>query len=299
MTNQHIRRGGLITPQELAARLDDPRLVVLDCTVTMITQPVGPSIIESGLPGFEANHIPGAQYAHLVDDLSAPHAHMAYGLPTPERITALLRRLGVRQDSTVVLYGWGYPAVVTRAFWVLDVMGVQDLWLLDSGLAGWREAGLPLETGPAKTRTAGDFTARPDLSLLSEKQDMLAGIDDPAVQLLNTLSREQFLATGGAHYGRPGRIPNSLSLPFRDTFDVASLRFHDRAALEQLAKDAGVRFDRKVRIYCGGGIAASGGYFVLRLLGHPDISLYDGSLTEWSNDPELPMVTGEEPASSK
>ena len=278
---------------ELARIMDDPKLVILDCTVKMITQPVGASLIESGLPGFLKGHIPGAQYVHLVDDISAPHLFTAYGVPSPDRMTRLLRRLGVSNDSTVVLYGSSYPATVTRAFWIFDLMGVKNLRLLNGGWQSWTAAGLPVETGEGEPRVEGDFVAHPDVARMSEKGEMCAAIDDPGTQLLNALSREQFLGTGGAHYGRPGRIPNSINLPFRDTYDAETLKFHPIQQLQDLVAEAGVRFDRKVRIYCGGGIAASGIYFVLRTLGHPSISLYDGSLLDWSNDPAMPMIIEE------
>ena len=64
---------------------------------------------------------------------------------------------------------------------------------------------------------------------------------------------------------------------------------------ELRAKFAAVgAFDKsRVITYCGGGIAASADALALVMLGHPDVRLYDASMSEWSQDPSLPMETGE------
>lgn len=286
----------LIEPAELAQLLGDPRLVVIDCTVHLTVRPVGPAQIDSGKPDWEKAHIPGAHYVHLVDELSdsAPGMAAGSGLPDFAQTEALLRRLGVNDDSMVVLYGSAYPPAATRAFWVLHATGVRNLRLLNGGVCAWRAAGLPLSDAPVPLPAPGDFKARPRPELRSDKDDMLASLSDSSVQILHALSTEQFLGSGGTHFGRPGRIPGSLSLPFRTTFDPETLRFHPPDALARLASEAGVRFDKKVRIYCGGGLAASCDFLILHMLGHPDLSLYDLSLTEWAGDPALPMITGPE-----
>lgn len=108
---------------------------------------------------------------------------------------------------------------------------------------------------------------------------------------INALAREQFEGTGGAHYGRPGRIPRSVSMPLRAMLDARTGRFHDAARLRAMLAATGAFEAERIIAYCGGGIAASGTFFVLSLLGHDRVALYDGSLLEWSRDPDLPMIT--------
>jgi len=281
----------MIEEAELASRLGDLGLVVLDSTVTMTPQPVGASKVESAFDNWAAGHIPGSRYVHMVEDFSEPSGKIAYGLPSTERVAAMLGKLGVRDDSTVVLYGSGYHATVTRVFWVLEASGVRDVRILNGGWQAWVNAGhkVSTEQAPPAPSAPPALTPRPELVAgLEEVKAAMA--EGSGIQLVNALSREQFAGTGGAHYGRPGRIPGSISVPFRDCYDAATGRYHDRDVLEDIVARAGLFRDRPAIIYCGGGIAASGVYFVLRFLGFENISLYDGSLLEWSADASLPLV---------
>jgi thiosulfate/3-mercaptopyruvate sulfurtransferase len=138
----------------------------------------------------------------------------------------------------------------------------------------------------------GRFRASRVPSLRATRDDVLAAIGDPSTQLVNALSAEQFAGTGGAHYGRPGRIPGSVGLPFSSLLDPGSGRFLDVPALRRAFDDAGVSPSTPAIHYCGGGVAASGTLFAAALVGRRDDRLYDHSLLEWSADPGLPMITG-------
>ena len=109
---------------------------------------------------------------------------------------------------------------------------------------------------------------------------------------MNALPEEAFRGTGPGAYDRPGRIPTSISVPWEGLLDPATGRFlpPDRLAIALAA--GGVRADKPVVAYCGGGISATVDLFALSLTGRGDARLYDGSLTEWSADPARPLVTG-------
>jgi thiosulfate/3-mercaptopyruvate sulfurtransferase len=281
----------LVDPAWVEARLDDPSVRIIDCTVTLVPQPVGPSRVESGRAGWEAGHIPGAAYLHMTEDLSAPQGDMPYNLPSPEHMTALLRRIGVNQDTTVVLYGRTYPPAVTRAWWVLRASGVRDVRILDGGWQRWVAEGRPT-TREVPAFPPGDFVASPVPELLADRDDVRAAIDDPRVLVVNALSPEQFRGTGGAHYGRPGRIPGSVNLPAMSLVDPETRRYRSFEELEVMFAAAGAFDHERVIAYCGGGIAASSTVFVLEMLGHPSPGLYDRSLLEWAKDPDLPTEVG-------
>jgi thiosulfate/3-mercaptopyruvate sulfurtransferase len=285
----------LVDPAWLDARLADPKLCVLDCTVYMTQQPVGPSICRSGYQNWQAGHIPGAHYVSMIDDFSDPAGNIAYRLPAHDKVAAKLRSLGVDEDSTIVLYGADYVATVTRIFWVLRVCGARDVRLLDGGFDRWVAEGRKVSTDPPPARQ-GNFQGRYRPEYHALLADVRAALGDPSVCLVNALTQEQFLGTGGPHYGRPGRLPRSVSLPLRSMFDPATKRFHSIERLQALVAETGADRAPQILAYCGGGIAASGTFFVLSLLGHDNVALYDGSLLEWSNDASLPMVVGADKA---
>ena len=280
----------LVTPAWLHARLDDPSVRILDCTTWMTPQPVGPSKITSGRPDWARAHIPGADHVCMVDSLSDPAGAFPYTLPGEAQIAALLSRLGIGNAHHVVLYAAAQPMVVTRAWWVLTALGHPRVSILDGGLPRWQREGLPL-TDAVVPRAPAAFQPRCDARLVADAERVARAVAGSGERLVNALSPEQFAGTGGAHYGRPGRIPGSINLPARDLVDPVTMDWQPPEAIAARMAAAGLGDpDEPVITYCGGGIAASVTFFALRLLGRDKVALYDNSLLEWSADPARPMA---------
>jgi len=200
---------------------------------------------------------------------------------------------GIGHGTHVVLYSHASPVWATRLWWMLRAVGFDDASVLDGGLDKWKAENRPLET--AETRFAPatlSLRARPDIFV--GKTDMKAAIGKPEVLSLNALSHDQHKGAGGVAYGRAGRIAGSSCVPAASLFGadktlkpIAELR----AAFEGVG--AAQDKDKRILVYCGGGIAASLDAFVLTaMLGHRNVAVYDNSMQEWSNDPSLPMEVG-------
>lgn len=283
----------LVSTAWLASRLDDPDVRIIDCTTFMTPRPVGPSRIDSGRPDWARAHIPGAQHVDMVEDLSDPHGRFPYTLPSEMRMASLMSRLGIGNGHRVVLYGARHPMVVTRAWWVLTTLGHDGVSILDGGWEAWLREGRPVSTdSPHFGSTA--FRPQRHAVRVADAQEVARAVSTGEACLVNALSREQFEGTGGAHYGRPGRIPGSVNLPARDCIDPASGLWRSAQAVVSLAEQAGIGPpDQRVIVYCGGGIAATATGFALQYAGWSDVAIYDNSLLEWSADPSRPMVCGE------
>jgi thiosulfate/3-mercaptopyruvate sulfurtransferase len=286
----------LIETDELAARLGDPDLVVLDSTTHLIPDPKITYTVKPGREDFEKGHIPGAQFVDLQADLSdntGRYGKLRFMLPGAEAFAAAMSRFGVGDDSRVVLYSTTAPQWAARVWWMLRHYGFDNAAVLNGGFQKWAREGRPIETGPAKPRSPAKFTAGGNRGLMVGKEAVLGAVGDPGVCTINALSREQHLGTGGNVYGRVGRIAKSVNVPAASLIDPATGAFLPAADIR--AKFAAVGAFDKARVitYCGGGIAASTDALALVMLGHPDVRLYDASMSEWSNDPSLPMETGE------
>lgn len=262
---------------------------VLDCTTYMSPQPVGPSKITSGRPEFERGHIPGAQHVDMVADLSDPAGEFPYTLPAPDQIAALLGRLGISADDHVVLYAATHAMVATRAWYVLRALGHRRLSILDGGLAAWTASGHPLSTA-VQQPVAVHYAPAARREHYASRDDVAACGSDTTV--VNALSPEQYAGTGGAHHGRPGRIPGSVNVPAASLLQPDGMTFRPVEEIRETLAAQGVSPERPVITYCGGGIAATVDAFALELTGHRDWAVYDDSLLQWSADERNPMQTG-------
>lgn len=282
----------LVDPSWLEARLDDPMVRVFDCTLTRVPQPSGASLWQNGRTAWEREHIPGACYLHMVEDLSAPKGTVPYGLPDPDTVAGLLSSFGVNANATVVLYGNGGQSVVHRVWWVLTASGVGDVRVLDGGWQRWRAEGRPIESGATKLpQKTAEYPCHPRPDLMVERDEVAHSLDDPDTCLIHSLSAEQFTGIGGQVYRRAGRIPGSINIPASSLLDPETACFRPVDELRATFAAAGVDRAGTIIPYCGGGIAATTVFLGLTIAGYDNVRLYDGSLLDWTADPSAPMVT--------
>jgi len=276
----------------LAAHLNDPNVIVLDSTVHLIPDPKITYTVKSGREDFEKGHIPGAQFLDLQADLSAKHPKLRFMMPNAEELAAAMGRFGVGDTSRVILYSTTTPQWAARIWWMLRNYGFENVAVLNGGFQKWAREGRPVETGPGKPHPPARFTVREDRHLMVGKEAVLAAVGDSAVCTINALSGEQHAGSGGNTYGRPGRIAKSVNVPAASLIDPQNGAFLPAPALRAKFAAAGAFDKKQVITYCGGGIAASADALALVMLGHPDVRLYDASMSEWANDPALPMERG-------
>ncbi|MDO8184602.1 sulfurtransferase [Conexibacter sp. JD483] len=283
----------LIDAAALDAHRGDPELRIFDTTVLLQRPPEGgPYEVVSGRAGYEQGHIPGAAFADLAADLADPDAPFAFTLPRAERFARAAGALGIGDGAHVVVYAQSATMWATRLWWLLRYFGFDAVSVLDGGLPAWRAAGLPLETA-ATPYPPATFTARPRPELLATRADVeaIARGETPAC-LVNALSPEVFRGEGPSSYSRPGRIPGSVSLPHATLVDPGTNRFRPLPQLRTALDAAGAQPGQQVVAYCGGGISATVDVFAWARTGRDDVKLYDGSLTEWTADPDLPVEVG-------
>jgi thiosulfate/3-mercaptopyruvate sulfurtransferase len=206
-------------------------------------------------------------------------------------MAASMARLGVGEGTRVVLYDRAVNMWAARVWWMLRAVGFDQAAVLNGGWKKWTLEGRPTSTAPCAHPPAR-FVARPRPELFVGKGAVLAGLGERATCVINALSEEQHRGTGGVAYGRPGRIAGSGNVPARSLVDPATHAYLAPDVLRKQFADAGALEAGRVITYCGGGIAASSDAFVLTLLGHDQVSVYDASLSEWARDPSLPMQTG-------
>jgi thiosulfate/3-mercaptopyruvate sulfurtransferase len=243
-----------------------------------------------GRPDYLAAHIPGAVYVDL-DTQLARHGAPQEGrhpLPPVEQLERDARGWGLDDGDTVVVYDDLKNLSAARAWWLLRYAGVRDVRLLDGGLAAWKAAGLPLESGESAPPAPGSVTlkygALPVLTI-----DEAAAFPGEGV-LLDARAGERFRGEVEPIDPRAGHIPGAVSAPTTENVD-ADGRFLPPEHLRARFAALGVEPGRDVAAYCGSGVTAAHEVVALALAGF-DAALFPGSWSQWSNDPGRPVAVG-------
>jgi thiosulfate/3-mercaptopyruvate sulfurtransferase len=273
----------LIEPAELAEQLTaDQPPVLADVRWTLGGPP--------GLPGYQAEHIPGAHWVDLEQDLSAaPGAGGRHPLPDPARFQAAMRAIGVRQDRPVVAYDADTSMAAARLWWLLTDSGHDAVWVLNGGLAAWRAAGLATESGPSPPSTPGDFVARPGQRAQLAAAEIGADLaGDRRLRLVDVRAPERYSGESEPIDPVAGHIPGAVNLPATDNLDPDG-RFLDSSVIARRFTDAGI--GTEAVLYCGSGITASHSLLALESAGLTGM-IYPGSWSDWITDPRRPIATG-------
>jgi thiosulfate/3-mercaptopyruvate sulfurtransferase len=284
----------------LSDHLKDENVQILDCTVYLLatTDPkkhVYDTV--SGREDYEQSHIPGAGFLDLVADFSEYDPQEVADYPFTVLSKAALSdrasRAGLDPSKHIVLYSNGRDAgalFAFRAWWVLRECGFKQVSILNGGFDKWLAEGYKTSQGPVHfPETQCQVDNGP--GYFCAKEDVVEALGDSAAVVINSLPKDNFEGTSASHYGRPGRISGSVSVPMVSIFDQQGCIKPANELVEQFSS-IGVIESSKVITYCGSGIAACVVGFALALLDYNEVSIYDRSLLEWANDPSLPMESG-------
>lgn len=281
----------LVSAQWLQQQLEHPTLRILDCSQLMQKRPDGSFGFVPARDDFAAAHIPGSNFVDVAGELSDSANPLPLMMPAVEQLAATWMRLGIGDGCAVVLYDRGNHAWAARVWWLLRVCGFDNAAVLDGGWQAWQAAGFATEQTVRPYPATQQFTLRPRPGLMADRRQVQAALGDPRTLLLHSLPRPMFTGEVVA-YARPGRIPGSENLYCELLVDPDSKCFHPPVRLRELFGSTRALGSDRVITYCGGGIAASSNALALTLLGHGDVAVYDGSLSEWAADPRLPMESG-------
>jgi thiosulfate/3-mercaptopyruvate sulfurtransferase len=276
---------GLISTADLAARLGEPGLVILDVRS-------GPN--GAGEQAFEAGHIPGARHTDYAADGWRQRVGNVPGLlPDAAHRAHLFGRLGLTPDDRIVVVPEGRSAndfaAAARIYWTLKVSGLNPVAILDGGTAAWLAEGRPLETGGMRHAKAHDTGIVEQPSLRATAADVAAA--SAAGQALVDGRAPSFYRgeEKASEAKAAGHIPGAVNIDYVTAFDPAAGRLRPLEELQALY--AGVK-PGPVVSYCNTGHTASLNWFVLSELMGRDATLYDGSMTEWTQDETRPVARG-------
>lgn len=259
----------LVDADWLAAHLDDPTVRIVD-----VRMPFEGSL-------YETAHIPGAVFVNVSSELCCPS-----GIMPADEFASLMGRLGIGNDTTVVVYDTEGGRWAARLWWALRYYGHVQAAMLDGGLRSWASSGGAVETGVPDVEPA-IFTPEVRPQWRATIDEVKGAIDDPVVSLVDALPLSSY--TGDWPDFGGGHIPSAVSLPAPDTLNEITLAVHSPDVLSRMLTRLGLDPSQRVITYCGGGVYGAHDAFVLHLMGFDDVGLYDGSMAEWTSDPSNPV----------
>jgi thiosulfate/3-mercaptopyruvate sulfurtransferase len=287
--------GPLVDTGWLQQHLDNPALVILDVrgdrdnfakAAPAKPNPKGPLL----------GHIPNARlwdFDRVRETRVVDGVKLDKMAPTPEKFTALMRELGVRNGDAVVVVSNANdtPSLTqaTRAYWTLKYFGHDNIAILDGGTSKWAHEGKPLSHAAATYSGSGYAVRAVRNEILASTSDVIEA-SKGGLQIVDGRTADYYVGQRmTSDVTAKGHIPGARMLAHTELVNDKTNLFKSGDELRRLVQEMGIDPSRPAITYCNTGHLASGPWFVMyELLGNKNAKLYDGSMHEWTKDAARP-----------
>jgi thiosulfate/3-mercaptopyruvate sulfurtransferase len=276
----------LVSTDWLAARLDDPKVRIIDASFKL------PGVLPLPADDYLKVHIPGAVFFN-VDEIADRADSLPHMYPDAKQFAHDVAELGISSGNTVVAYDAGGWVAAPRAWWMFLSFAHTKVKVLDGGLQKWLREGRPTHSGKVVSKQ-GRFEAKLDPDFVRSRQELVGNLTSHAEQLVDARPRPRF--EGSVAEPRPGlrsgHIPGSRNVPYGELFDASTGAMRPLEELRKAFTGAGVDLARPIVTTCGSGVSAAVLTLALYRLGVRGTALYDGSWAEWGLPEGPPVATG-------
>ena len=273
----------LVSVSWLKNNLDNPNLIILDATIKKVTSDDKTAVINK--------IIPGARFFDIKGMFSDKETNVPNMLPSPEVFEQGCQSLGIQHNSQIVIYDQLGIYSSPRVWWMFKAMGFHNVAVLDGGLPAWIDANYPLEDLNSYTDIPyekGNFKAAFKPNHVVSQEDVYAIMHNPDVLILDARSHGRFIGTEPEPRQdlKSGHIPGSISLPYTEVLVNGKMKSVEELKSIFTALDIG---NKKLIFSCGSGITACIILLAAEISGYSNLSVYDGSWSEWGLIEGLPI----------
>ena len=274
----------LVSSTWLHERLGSPDIRIIDASWHF------PSTARVGASEFAGAHIPGAVFFDI-DEIADTTSQLPHTMPSAEKFSSRVRKLGIGDGTTVVVYDSSGMIGAARVWWMFKIMGHSQVSVLDGGFAKWQAEDRPV-SDDVSHHFERHFSARPDWARLKTFTDMMRAVPTGERQIIDARPAGRFLGIDPEPREglRSGHMPGAVNIPSSALLESDGT-LKSPSDLEMLFKNSGVDLQRPVTATCGSGVSACLVLLSLATIGSRDDALYDGSWTEWGGRPDTPVVT--------
>lgn len=273
----------LVSTDWLHQHLNDPNLVVIKATIGKI---IGKEPILYDAPVF----IPNSIVVDIEEDLTDLTSSSVHAFPTEALFNAVAARIGIMAGQTIVIYDDQGVYASPRIWWIFKAFGVENVFILDGGLPKWMAEGKETTKDPITPMpSALESSFALQDGLVRSSEFVLNNLESKAsiVADARAANRFQGLVEEPRPGVRSGHIPQSVNLPFGEVLDGDC--FKSEAVLSQLFDAFSSDPQQPYVLSCGSGITGCIILVAALVAGRPNVSLYDGSWSEWGSDASLPI----------
>lgn len=281
---KNVNNKFLVDTQWLSKHIQDDNIVIVDC------QWDDNAYLKAHIP--KAIMRPGHSFIK-----SEQNGELGRYLPDAEEFSRMMTEAGIDSNTEVICYDEWDNHFATRLWWVMKYYGHQKVRLLNGGWQAWVAAGLPVSCTVTEAKAAGGpYSVHENSSVNITMDELLETYDNPDVQILDVRRESEYNGMETGNNMRGGHIPGAIQLEWNRMLSKSKQWegvnfFMSEVEMHALLDKYGVSKDKTTVVHCQAGVRASFTFFCLKMLGYPEVKLYDGSMGEWANTDQTPLVT--------